>query len=676
MIPFQFGFFRLLGEIIPTCWYNFDGVNEYIEVLNDESLNFERTDSFSSSIWVKFNNNDINNMIGKYNGTINRGWVFTKHTGNIIRLSLQNNGTSNWIDVRTNGTVSPDIWYNITFTYDGSTTIVGTKIYIDGVLQTYSSQLNNLTNTILNSSDVKIGVNDTVRYLNGSIDEVTIYNNELSQQDVTDIYSKGRTLPDLTTIDSYVQNCVSHWRMGENDEYYDYLSFDGINEYVTVVDDATLDLEYNTAYSIFSWVYINTGALTSTIVSKRSGATNYRGYVLRIRDTGDVEFISRNISSNVLQLKTTSTITYDAWNLIGITKTTSSDVSGVTLYINNSAQSTTTVSNTLSSTVINSNNFQIGRDEQFGVYLDGLIDETSIYNTELTQLQVIDIYNRGRSNPDLSDITGIVSHWKMDNSVTVLDQIGSNDGTTVNMDSSNLTTEWNIHDEVRREWTTFDGINEQTTFTSEVITSQELAMSFWINPNSLGDSFPLGNTTTSNKSIGVYIFSGDLLFVIGDGTNDSFSNSKVSTISNYLTIGEWSHVLCTWDGTDAKIYIDDVLRNTWSPTLPYTLIYDSTVFRLASRGSFYFNGNLDEVSLYNDGLTSTQVTDIYERGRNSPDYSDITGIVSHWKMDSLNPIDQIGSNNGTSINQDSTNLLNDINDGSSVNMDENNRICE
>ena len=67
------------------------------------------------------------------------------------------------------------------------------------------------------------------------------------------------------------------------------------------------------------------------------------------------------------------------------------------------------------------------------------------------------------------------------------------------------------------------------------------------------------------------------------------------------------------------------------------------------------------------------MTGIYDQGRLDTDYSEITGIISHWKMDALNPRDEIGSNDGTSINMDSSNILNDINNGTSVNMDASNR---
>ena len=52
-----------------TCWYNFDGVNEYLTIPKTDSINFERTDPFSFSIWLNtdrtnvfqplFNNNTI-----------------------------------------------------------------------------------------------------------------------------------------------------------------------------------------------------------------------------------------------------------------------------------------------------------------------------------------------------------------------------------------------------------------------------------------------------------------------------------------------------------------------------------------------------------------------------------------------------------------------------------------
>ena len=69
-------------------------------------------------------------------------------------------------------------------------------------------------------------------------------------------------------------------------------------------------------------------------------------------------------------------------------------------------------------------------------YLDGKIDKPIIYNTELTAGNVTTIYNYGRKS-GLIGIGNEVSQWEMD-ALNPTDEIGSNDGTSTNMDATNI----------------------------------------------------------------------------------------------------------------------------------------------------------------------------------------------------------------------------------------------
>ena len=52
----------------------------------------------------------------------------------------------------------------------------------------------------------------------------------------------------------------------------------------------------------------------------------------------------------------------------------------------------------------------------------------------------------------------------------------------------------------------------------------------------------------------------------------------------------------------------------------------------------------------------TDILNIYNYGRKAG-LIGIGGEVSQWELDTLNPIDVIGSNNGTSVNMDSSNIV-------------------
>jgi hypothetical protein len=76
-------------------------------------------------------------------------------------------------------------------------------------------------------------------------------------------------------------------------------------------------------------------------------------------------------------------------------------------------------------------------------YFDGNIDDVSIWDKELTEQEILEIYNGGIPN-DLSihsAAANIISWWKMGDGATydgtnwtIPDEIGSNTGTSVNME--------------------------------------------------------------------------------------------------------------------------------------------------------------------------------------------------------------------------------------------------
>lgn len=466
MIPFQFGFFRLLGEITPTCFYNFDGVNEAINISNNDSLNFDKDDPMSISVWFNPSSFDpiltTNSIIDRRDGS-NNGYNVAFYNQTININFLGNTGANRKYKAWSFPQINVDEWYHVLITVGPTTNPSGLECYINGILQIPIATINTLTLTTLTTANFLIGNADALnRGFNGDIDEVTIYNKELSQQDVTDIYDLGRLSPNLTSIDSYVQSCVSHWRLGEN----------------------------------------------------------------------------------------------DTWN-----------------------------------------------------------------------------------------------------------------GST-----------WNIHDEVRREWTRFDGTNEYVNCgNGDIIADGALSASWscWVNTTSTVNGMILGRYNGGSTSTvpAIFLVGGELRIYLSNNT------STHRRVSSPINNGEWYNITFIFNGSSSTldIYVDGVLSNgALVGTIPTSIPSSSAdnMIGTSSNISAFFDGNIDEVSIYNTELSQQDVTDIYNRGRNNPDYSDIIGIVSHWKMDELNPIDKIGSNDGTSVNQDLTNLKNDINDGISVNMDEDNRQCE
>ena len=151
---------------------------------------------FSVSCWVNDNGS----------GDV-RGWLVNKRGDNATTktewqlvyfddgfyFELYDGSTTNRIGRSTTTTLTGSTWFHVVATYDGSESASGINIYVDGVddddadsnAGTYSGSANT-------TADVYIGLfglgTSSTNGWDGYIDEVHIWNRELSATEVSDIY--------------------------------------------------------------------------------------------------------------------------------------------------------------------------------------------------------------------------------------------------------------------------------------------------------------------------------------------------------------------------------------------------------------------------------------------------------------------------------------------------------
>mgnify|MGYP001565449571 FL=1 len=122
----------------------------------------------------------------------------------------------------------------------------------------------------------------------------------------------------------------------------------------------------------------------------------YRGIQWTIANSGQISFYLNNTwSTNVLGVRTTATVNDGAWHHVAVTYDGNSSASGVQIYIDGSSVALTILYNTLSATILNSENFTLGKynsgtgaSNAYG----GLMDEVAVYNRALTPAEITDIY--------------------------------------------------------------------------------------------------------------------------------------------------------------------------------------------------------------------------------------------------------------------------------------------
>jgi len=178
---------------------DFDGVDDYLAnglypspFSNNVNFDFEYTDSFSLSLWLKFDILGVSHpLINKYNSSINKGYFFLVNNLNQIRFGMQSQG-GQIFEKRTTDTLNTNQWYNIVATYDGSNTIGGLNIYINGNLGNLTTIFNQpLSVTLIDPNyPLEIGrLGTNFGYLNGKVSNVSIYNKELSPSEVLQNYN-------------------------------------------------------------------------------------------------------------------------------------------------------------------------------------------------------------------------------------------------------------------------------------------------------------------------------------------------------------------------------------------------------------------------------------------------------------------------------------------------------
>jgi len=138
-------------------------------------------------------------------------------------------------------------------------------------------------------------------------------------------------------------------------------------------------------------------------------------------------------------------------------------------------------------------------------------------------------------------------------------------------------------------------------------------------------------------------------------TNGANLNS-LDTGGLTVDLNIWQHVLVTWDKVNTKFYKNGVLIETKATSFAnnqdFTTTNDLLIGARRSSAGF-FDGNIDEVSIYNVALTQADVDTIYGSGIPS-DVSTISGITNWYRCgdNDTSPTltDNVGSNNGTMTN--------------------------
>ena len=163
----------------------------------------------------------------------------------------------------------------------------------------------------------------------------------------------------------------------------------------------------------------------------------------------------------------------------------------------------------------------------------------------------------------------------------------------------------------------FDGtddfitINTNTTLNN--IHLNPFSISLWFKTSTGGTMILTEKATSSSgsaRAFYVYLSSGVVIWY-GATSSPSYSNGSYND-------GNWHHLACVAESdTVARIYVDGVddTNNIAKDRIgTSTVNADINIGTTFNASGFFFNGNIDEYAIFNYGLTSSNVTSIYNSG--------------------------------------------------------------
>ncbi len=246
------------------------------------------------------------------------------------------------------------------------------------------------------------------------------------------------------------------------------------------------------------------------------------------------------------------------------------------------------------------------------------ISETTFGHTLDGHLFDVRLYNRALNDAEVSELYGLVGHWKMDEGSggTTADSSGYDNDATING------ANW-IVDCSGRNGLAFDGISDSATTNADFDPPETGAVAVWLrsagNPGARSRPFGLnGNWEVRQEPDGTLSFD-----LGGEGPDVGAGGDEFVTSEALSFEDRWYHVIAQFDATDDsfEIYIDGVLVHSGTNGDDMTEQLPG-IFSFGTRtgSSENWEGGMRDFRVYNRYLSETEI-------------AQFSGIVARWKLD-------------------------------------------
>ncbi len=586
------------------------GVDDYVNIPDNNNYSIITTGALTVETWINIDSESGGQEIITKSGSANYEWDLSRQNGGTIKAGTTGlNGTS-YITNNTSTTVPLGQWAHIAFTIDTNIATPILTIYINGVIA--ATDIVQDGGTLENGTmPVRFGMNNINTYPTyGSIDDVRIYNYVRTPAQIAEDMLAGRSDP------------LVYWKFDEgygltaNNSGSGGSSKNGtitsgawtgagkLNKALTFSASTSVTATItNSAYSnaISLWVYPTTSIASKTLVTATKLITDSSG-----RPT---------YGSCVGTALSLSTWTH----VVAISNGSGS----CAIYQNGLLAATGTTGVTFDTSI------NVGATS-----FTGSLDEFTFFNFPITSEQVKVLYNQnstsvmgailtsndsfcppGQSTP----CVGPVGYWKMDENTgntSTNDSTGNNGGNLEGGLSSWKPGKYGSS-------LNFDGVDDR-------VYDSTASWDFTGNPTksfTLGAWFKRDVCDGTGRGISLGSESG---LRIGDGsTTDVYfqliPGGTFSYGSGACAVGVWTHIEGVYDAATTTLYF------YWNGRLADSDVVSSTdtsaqadVISLGkAAGTVWYDGQLDDVRVYDYARTSAQVVWDYNGG----------APIAWWKMD-------------------------------------------
>jgi hypothetical protein len=442
------------------------------------------------------------------------------------------------------------------------------------------------------------------------------YNFEEGQGGVNDTSGNGNTGTWAGT--------GNHWVSGKIGKAGNFTN--ATSDYITVADNSLLQFGTDN-FTVESWIKFPINGHPTNgwdgIISKgytTSAPAHTWGLIRTSTNTNQVSFQDSIDAGGSWNANLTSPSFSNGWHHITVTR------SG-TLYSIFSDGILTTSGTYALTDLSTTADLLIGSEA--GRYFTGSLDSIRIYDYARSAAQIAWDYNRG----------GPVGQWKFDECQgTIANDSSGNGGigTIVIGGGGNNSSAGTCTGSSGQAWKDgaigkfnssleFDGYDDNVSIPITATNGQDIkgpiSYAVWFKRSDNGAYQTLVNKIDAcSGSINGFVLrftSTDTLTFDGWKTTNVFGTSyNSSTMSD----GNWHHAVASWDGTTntngVKIYIDSVLVSQATSTADTFASLAGYYQKIGSLtcNAHYFNGQIDDVRVYNYALTPTQIKQVYNNG--------------------------------------------------------------